>query len=68
LTIARDLITHGEPFAGRVGEEQARAALLVGGRFTAPMQTLARMRGKAAIPDQKWQTVIDKASGKGRLR
>ncbi|PMR62208.1 hypothetical protein C1A38_05355 [Verrucosispora sp. ts21] len=68
LTIARDLITHGEPLAGRVGEDQARAALVVNGRFTAPMQTLSRLRGKAAIPDQKWQSVIDKAFGKGQLR
>jgi hypothetical protein len=68
LTIARDLITHGEPLAGRVGEDQARAALLMGGRYAAPMQTLARMRGKAALSDHKWQAVIDKALGKGRLR
>lgn len=48
LRIARDLITHGEPVAGRVGDEQARAALVLGQPFTAPMQTTARVRSRAA--------------------
>lgn len=68
LRIARDLITHGEPLAGRVGDEQARAALVLGQPFAAPMQTVARLRGKAAATPKQWQAVIDAALGRGRVR
>ncbi|MGQ5263295.1 hypothetical protein ACTWLT_21420 [Micromonospora sp. ZYX-F-536] len=68
LHIARDLITHGEPLAGRAGDEQARAALLLGQPFTAPMQTVTRMRGKASVSPKQWQKVIDAAMGRGQVR
>jgi hypothetical protein len=68
LQIARDLITYGEPVAGRVGDDQARAALVLGQPFAAPMQTVARLRGKAAATPKQWQKVIDAALGKGRIR
>lgn len=68
LRIARDLITYGEPMAGRVGDEQARAALVLDQPFRAPMQTLARLRGKAAATPKQWQSVIDAALGRGRVR
>jgi hypothetical protein len=68
LRIARDLITYGEPLAGRVGDDQARAALVLGQPFTAPMQTVARLRGKAAASPAQWQKVIDAALGRGRIR
>lgn len=68
LRIARDLITYGEPLAGRVGDDQARAALALGQPFAAPMQTVARMRGKAAVSPKQWQAVVDVALGLGRVR
>jgi hypothetical protein len=68
LRIARDLITHGEPVAGRVGDEQARNALLLGQPFSAPMQTTARLRNRATVSSQQWQTVVDAALGLGRIR
>ncbi|KOX19797.1 hypothetical protein ADK67_32500 [Saccharothrix sp. NRRL B-16348] len=68
LHIARDLITHGEPVAGRVGDEQARAALLLGQPFSAPMQTTARLRNRATVSPKQWQTVVDAALGRGRIR
>lgn len=68
LQIARDLITYGEPVAGRVGDEQARAALVLGQPFAAPMQTIGRMRGKAPATPKQWQAVINAALGKGRIR
>ncbi|GGN30463.1 hypothetical protein GCM10011609_88260 [Lentzea pudingi] len=54
LRFARDLITHGEPVAGRVGDDQARAALLLGQPFSAPMQTTARLRSRATASPQQW--------------
>jgi hypothetical protein len=68
LRIARDLITHGEPLAGRAGDDQARAALVLGQPFTAPMQTVARMRSKAAVTVKQWQRLIDAALSRGRIR
>lgn len=68
LGIARDLITHGEPVAGRVGDDQARAALLLGQPFSAPMQTVARMRGKAAASPKQWQKLADAALSLGRMK
>lgn len=66
LRIARDLITHGEPVEARAGDDQARAVLLLEQPFAAPMQTMHRLRGKAATSPQKWQKVIDAALGHGR--
>jgi hypothetical protein len=63
--IARDLLTHGERLAGRVGDEAARATLGLGQPFTAPMQTVARLRGKAAATPKQWQKVVDAALGRG---
>ncbi|MEU4811895.1 hypothetical protein AB0H20_22050 [Nocardia fluminea] len=68
LRIARDLITYGEQVEGRVGDEQARAALLLGQPFSAPMQTTARLRTKVAVSPRQWQTVIDAALGRGPIR
>jgi hypothetical protein len=44
LSIARDLITHGERIEGRGGDDQARTALLLDQPFAAPIQTVARTR------------------------
>ena len=68
LTIARDLIVHGERIAGRVGDDQARAALVTGQPFAAPMQTVARMRGKAVTTPRQWQAVVDAALSRGRIQ
>lgn len=67
LRLARDLITHGEQVGGRVGDDQARQALQVGQSFSAPMQTLARTRGRAKTSTKSWQKVIDAAMGRARL-
>ncbi|MFI5560710.1 hypothetical protein ACIA2T_15655 [Amycolatopsis japonica] len=68
LRIARDLITHGEPVEGRVGDAEARAALILGQPFSAPMQTTARLRNRATVSPKQWQTVVDAALGQGRIR
>lgn len=68
LRIARDLITYGEPLAGRVGDDQARAALVLGQPFAAPMQTVARLRGKAAATPKQWQKVVNAALSLGRIK
>lgn len=67
LVLARDLITHGEHVAGRVGDERARQALTLGSAFNAPMQTVARVRRKAPVIQRQWQRVIDAALGRGPL-
>lgn len=67
LLLARDLITHGEQVEGRVGDSQARQALMLGSSFSAPIQTVARIRTKAATNAKQWQKVIDAALGRGRL-
>jgi hypothetical protein len=67
LLLARDLITHGEQLSGRVGDVQAREALMLGSSFSAPMQTVNRIRTKAAATGKQWQKVIDAALGRGRL-
>ncbi|WP_330452226.1 MULTISPECIES: hypothetical protein [unclassified Streptomyces] len=68
LKIARDLITHGEQLSGRVGDEDARKALALGQPFTAPMQTMNRTRAKAPVSVKQWQSVIDSALGRGRVK
>jgi hypothetical protein len=68
LGIARDLIIHGERLAGRVGDEQARAALLLDQPFTAPMQTVARIRNKAMTTPRQWQAFVDAALSRGRIQ
>jgi hypothetical protein len=67
LKIAQDLITHGQQLSGRVGDEQARQTLRLGKAFAAPMQTVARVRGKAPTSAKQWQSVIDSAMGRGRM-
>jgi hypothetical protein len=64
LQIARDLLTHGEQVAGRIGDAQARATLEVGMPFKAPMQTLSLVRGKVPVSAKQWQSVIDAALGR----
>lgn len=68
LRIARDLIIHGERLAGRVGDDQARNALLLGQPFAAPMQTVARMRDKAITTPRQWQAFVDAALSRGRIQ
>lgn len=67
VLLARDLIAHGEHVEGRVGDQQARQALFLGSPFSAPMQTIARVRSKATTAVKQWQKVIDAALGRGRL-
>jgi hypothetical protein len=66
LAIARDLLSYGEQLAGRVGDEQARQTLALGQPFTAPMQTLSRLRNRAAVSAVQWQKVVDAALGRGK--
>ncbi|MFC1442820.1 hypothetical protein ABUW04_31680 [Streptacidiphilus sp. N1-10] len=65
--IARDLLTHGEQVSGRAGDDEARKTLALGQPFSAPMQTMARVRGKAAVNNRQWQNVIDAALGRGKM-
>lgn len=67
LRIARDLIVYGEHLAGRVGDEQARQALVLGQPFAAPMQTVARLRNKVQIAPKQWQAVVDAALRRRRI-
>jgi hypothetical protein len=40
---------------------------MLGQPFAAPMQTVARVRGKAAATAKQWQKVVDAALGRGKL-
>jgi len=65
LGIARDLLSQGQQIEGRGGGDEARKILELGAPYTAPMQTLNRMKNKPNIDDKSWQAVIDKALGRG---
>lgn len=67
LKLARDLLTHGEQVAGRIGDEEARKILATGSPFLAPMQTIAGIKPKVPVKQKDWQKVIDAAMGRGRL-
>ena len=67
LRLARDLITHGEHVSGRVGDDQARRILTLENSYSAPLQTVARLRSKARTGVRQWQKVIDAALGRGQL-
>lgn len=67
LSLARDLITHGEALQHRVDDLQARNALDLGKGYTAPLQTMHRTR-ELAMPDPKhFHKVFEAAMGRAEL-
>lgn len=67
LQIARDLLEYGEPMDNRVGDATARAVLAQGATLTAPMQTVAKYRPKAAVDPKEWTKVINAAMSREAL-
>ncbi|MCA1712560.1 MAG: hypothetical protein LC789_13380 [Actinobacteria bacterium] len=67
LSLARDLLTHGEAVTHRVDDAVARGALQAGTAFAAPMQTLHRSR-ELVLPDAKHLgKVFEAAMGRAEL-
>lgn len=67
LKIARDLLQHGEMMGNRIGDDTARAMLAHGVALTAPMQTVAKYRPKAAANPKEWIKVVNAAMSRESL-
>lgn len=67
LTLARDLIVHGEMLQTRVDDQDARAALSEGKGYRAPMQTTDRLRKVVTTSAQHFEAVFAKAMGRSAL-
>jgi hypothetical protein len=67
LQIAKDLLQHGELIGNRVGDDTARAVLARGATLTAPMQTVAKYRPKAAVDPKEWTKVVNAAMSREAL-
>ncbi|KSU55034.1 hypothetical protein [Microbacterium enclense] len=65
LTLARDLITHGESMIARQGTPSTLQMLDGSDPYSSPIQTVHRMRQKRHLTDKKWQSAIDKMMGHG---
>lgn len=64
LVLARDLLTYGEPMAGRAPTNASIGHLLdSGGPYGTPMKTVARYRDKRYLKDKSWQSAINKLMG-----
>ena len=66
LSLARDLIIHGEPVQDRVDDSIARGALNAGTSFTAPMQTMHRHRARVSLSPEEFRDVFEAAMGRRR--
>ncbi|WP_344208443.1 hypothetical protein [Nonomuraea bangladeshensis] len=64
LTLARDLITHGEAIRNRVDDSEARSALDVPGSYVAPLQTMHRSRELAMPSSSHFEKVFEVAMGR----
>lgn len=67
LQIAKDLLQHGEMIGHRVRDDTARAILAQGAMLTAPMQTVAKYRPKAAGDPKEWIKVVNAAMSRESL-
>ena len=67
LQIAKDLLKHGEMIDNRLGDDTARAIMAQGGVLTAPMQTIAKFRPKAAADPKEWIKVVNAAMSRESL-
>lgn len=67
LTCARDLLQHGELMETRIDDVLARQALEAGGSYTAPMQTVHRMRPAAGLSPEDFGQVMERALGLSAL-
>lgn len=67
LTLARDLILHGELVEHRVDDADARHALDIGTRYRAPMQTSHRLRQSVEPSPRHFERIFEKAMGRGAL-
>ena len=64
LTLARDLITHGESVTGRSpGQSEASKLLSNNETYGTPILTVGRLRDKKRMSDKQWQTAVDKLMG-----
>ena len=67
LSLARDLIAHGEAVQHRVDDSDARRALDLGKRYTAPMQTMHRTRALAMLDPKHFAQIFEAAMGRAEL-
>lgn len=64
LSLARDLITHGESLAERSpGQSEASKLLSTNDTYGTPILTVGRMRDKKRLNDKRWQSAIDTLMG-----
>ena len=64
LSLARDLITHGESLAERSpGQSEASKLLSTNDTYGTPILTVGRMRDKKRLNDKQWQSAIDTLMG-----
>jgi len=67
LRFARDLLVHGELMSQRIDDDVARKMLDSGSGFTAPMQTMNRLR-KVVTPSPKtFDAIMSRAMGRSAL-
>lgn len=67
LLLARDLIVHGEGMSQRVDDATARQMLASGQQFTAPMQTMNRIRQTVMPSAKTFETIMSRAMGRSAL-
>jgi hypothetical protein len=67
LQIAKDLLQHGEMIGNRIGDDTARAMLAQGATLSAPIQTVAKYRPKAAANPKQWIKVVNAAMSRESL-
>lgn len=67
LTLARDLLTHGELVEHRVDDSLARKTLEAGKNYRPPMQTTFQMRKQAPLSPAHFDRIFEKAMGRSAL-
>lgn len=67
LSLAKDLLQHGELVASRVDDHAARSVLDTGKGFQAPLQTTFRLRQSIAPTPEHFEDLFERAMGWGEL-
>lgn len=67
VSLARDLLTYGEPMENRTGDDEARALLSLDSPYQAPIQTVHRRRNRRTMSDRDYQALMDAAMGRAPL-
>ena len=67
LTLAKDLLLHGELVEHRIDDSVARTALEAGTNYRAPMQTTHRLREIVQPSPKHFEKIFEKAMGRSAL-